>query len=110
MSDKPAAYQLKYKPKIKEPVIAAMKAKVVASCTLILPLATGLVPVRFITASVSFSAIWFIALALPVTSIPPNNNNKMLPKSYSTTLGASMYAITLLNTTVKLSVNLMSCL
>ena len=47
-----------------------------ASRTLILPAATGLFAVRFILASVSFSTIWLMAFAAPVTSIPPAKSKR----------------------------------
>ena len=61
---------------IKAPATAATAAKVEASETVILPLATGRLAVRFINASVSFSVIWLMALAAPVTSNPPVNNKR----------------------------------
>ena len=75
--------------RISTPPTPAKTAKVQASCVLILPEATGRLAVRFIIASVSFSTIWLIVLALPVTSIPPIKNSPIATQSYSFTFGAS---------------------
>ena len=71
------------------PPSPAIKANVYASFALILPFATGLLPVRFINASVSFSTAWFIALALPVIIKPATNKIIIYSHEYSTILGAS---------------------
>ena len=66
----PADSQLKKYPIITTPTAPAIRAKVQPSSTLIRPEATGLLAVRFIRASVSFSTTWLMALADPVISIP----------------------------------------
>ena len=62
-------------------------AKAHASLASILPLATGLLAVRFIKASVLRSKIWLMALDDPVTNIPPAKSKRTCPRS-KLTLGA----------------------
>jgi hypothetical protein len=58
------------------PATPQIMAKAHPSAADILPAATGRLAVLFIIASVSFSTTWLIALALPVTNIPPKKNKK----------------------------------
>ena len=71
------------------PTKPVMMANAQPSATLILPDATGRFAVRFIMASVSFSTVWLMALALPVTKKPPANRRMIIFQLYSTTFGAS---------------------
>jgi hypothetical protein len=88
-----------------------MKANIPASVTLILPLATGLLAVRFIKASEFFSNTWLMALAAPVTSMPAAKSKRtdiILLRTYITSFGAIKKLTTVLNTTIKLKVNLIN--
>ena len=87
-------------------------AKAHPSATLIRPAATGRVAVRFISASVSFSTTWLMALALPVTNIPPaKSNNTYTHVSFPYPLDpcVSKKLITLLNTTMILNESFTNC-
>ncbi len=79
--------------------------------TLILPEAIGRLPVRFIMASVSLSTTWLMALALPVTNIPPAKSMSILNhlSSYASKPLLSIKLITLLNTTMILNESLTNC-
>jgi hypothetical protein len=82
-----------------------------ASLILILPLATGLLAVRFINESDFFSKIWLMAFAEPVTSIPAAKSKRtdtILLLTNNSSLGAIKKLTTVLNTTIKLKVNLIS--
>src|SRR6185437_8441557 len=83
-----AARKLKCQ-RIRTPPVPATTAKVQASWVLMRPDATGRLAVRFMRASVSFSTIWLIVLAAPVTSMPPRKKRMIATQSYSLTFGAS---------------------
>lgn len=93
------------------PKAPAIKANTLASFTLILPLATGLLAVRCIKLSDFFSNTWLMALAEPVTNIPDTKSKRtdiIFSRTYICSLGAIKKLTTVLNTTIKLKVNLIS--
>jgi len=96
---------------MKTPKAPVINANIPASLMLILPLATGLLAVRIIKLSDVFSNNWLMALAEPVTNIPAAKSKRtdiIFSRTKFCSLGAIKKLTTVLNTTIKLKVNLIN--